>query len=199
MGRDLFFARVEDGAIGGVEEVSRGRFRKNGGEQIVPPGDSLLWGQNMDRTKLMKAGAILLNEHGLHSWEVELRTKTGGRLGGCHYKYRVIELNDFFVDNNSDETVVEILRHEVAHALTPGHNHDSVWRAMAIQLGCTLDRNCRVMAPPGKYKAVCPGCSTVFYKYRKPKYVQGYYCPRCGKEHGKLVFHTGEKWAHPVV
>jgi predicted amidophosphoribosyltransferase len=55
------------------------------------------------------------------------------------------------------------------------------------------------MAPPGKYKAVCPTCETVFYKYRKPKYVQGYYCPKCGKELGKLVFHTGEGWASPVV
>jgi predicted SprT family Zn-dependent metalloprotease len=153
----------------------------------------------MDRSKLLEAGANLLSEHSLHTWAVELRAKTGGRLGECHYKYRLVVLNDYYVDNNSDEAVVEILRHEVAHALTPGHKHDAVWRAMALKLGCKLDNDCKIMVQPGKYKAVCPTCEAVFYKYRKPKYVEGYYCPKCGKEHGKLAFHTGETWGSPVV
>jgi len=32
--------------------------------------------------------------------------------------------------------MVNILLHEFAHALTPDHNHDDVWRAMALRIGC---------------------------------------------------------------
>jgi hypothetical protein len=30
----------------------------------------------------------------------------------------------------------DTILHEIAHALTPGHNHDSVWRAKSIEIGC---------------------------------------------------------------
>ncbi len=147
----------------------------------------------MNSTKLMEEAAVLLKKHNLLDWSVELRPHTGFRLGGCHYRLRLIALNTFYVANNSEEMVVDTLLHEVAHALTPGHQHDVVWKAMAIQLGCRPDRNAMtgLVLQPGRYKAVCPTCQAIFYKYRKPRYMHiygAYYCLKCGEADGALQF-----------
>ena len=149
----------------------------------------------MDRFKLMEKANDLFDAHKLRHWRIKLRAYTGHRLGGCNYKLLTIILNDFYVANNCEEVVVDTLLHEVAHALTPGHNHDCIWRAMAIQLGCNPDQDWKqgIIVQPGRYTAICPTCSAVFYKYRKPKPLVGYYyCPKCGKEHGTLQFRLTE-------
>ena len=136
------------------------------------PNETPLSGMNS--TKLMEEAAVLLKKHNLLDWSVELRPHTGFRLGGCHYRLHLIALNTFYVANNSEEMVVDTLLHQVAHALTPGHQHDVVWKAMAIQLGCRPDRNAMtgLVLQPGRYKAVCPTCQAIFYKYRKPRYIR---------------------------
>jgi hypothetical protein len=61
---------------------------------------------------------------------------------------------------------------------------------MARKLGC-IPKACSkvgVLVRPGKWQASCPTCARQFHKYRRPKYVAGYYCPSCGKERGQLQF-----------
>ena len=52
--------------------------------------------------------------------------------------------------------------HEIAHALTPGHNHDHVWQAKAVSIGCDGERYYRggkTFAKEKKeYKAICESC-----------------------------------------
>lgn len=152
---------------------------------------------NMNTDKLLAEGAALLLKHQLFHWRLELKKHTGSRLGSCDYKVFIIVLNGFYVANHSEEMVLDTLRHEVAHALTPGHQHDNVWKAMAVQLGCRPEAHWKtgIILNPGKYKAVCPSCQVTFYKYRKPRYLHlkgAYYCPECGEEDGAFNFQRNE-------
>ena len=93
----------------------------------------------MDRFKITKKAHDLFDTHKLRHWKFEILPVD--QLGGCYYDKLTIILDTFYVDNNYEELVYDTLLHEVAHALTPGHQHDHIWRAMAIQLGCDPDQN----------------------------------------------------------
>lgn len=152
----------------------------------------------MDSKKLREEAARLFEQHGLLHWKFDLRRQTGYRLGGCNYRKKTIVVNGFYAEHNGDEMVIDTLLHEIAHALTPGHKHDAVWKAMAVRIGCRPDQHWKKNAviQLGRYTATCPKCRAVFHKYRRPKYIQGYYCPICGKEHGRLNFQEQEGGNH---
>ena len=146
----------------------------------------------MDRSRLIAVAAELFEQHGLaaRGWLLEFRSYAH-RLGCCSSRKRVIALNDYYAENNTEPPVIDTLLHEIAHALVgASHGHGPIWKAMARKLGCTPEACSKkgVLIRPGNYQATCPTCRRWFYKYRRPKYVVGYYCPSCGKERGRLVF-----------
>ena len=62
------------------------------------------------------------------------------RAGACHAPRRLVTVSRQFALEAPWEEVVDTVIHEVAHALTPGHNHDRVWQAAAKGLGGTARR-----------------------------------------------------------
>jgi hypothetical protein len=67
------------------------------------------------------------------------------------------------------------------------HLHDDVWKACAIQIGANPSYGLRkVKLPEGRYKAVCPTCGKIFYKYRKNKWINDTF--RCSCKEGKFKF-----------
>lgn len=143
----------------------------------------------MNVDELIEEGQKLLSTHNLGGWIVKVED-IGQLLGQCDYKKQTIVVGDYYLHNNPTDMVRDTLRHEVAHALTPGHNHDAVWRAMAAMLGA-VPRACYKNAkmPLGKFVASCPKCTRVYSKNRL-HYKDGYYCKDCGKDHGILKFST---------
>jgi predicted SprT family Zn-dependent metalloprotease len=130
--------------------------------------------------ELAKAKAITLEMIEKHCPEYGFRWNNKKRaLGTCDYVDKKIELSRHTVRINDEEMIRDIIIHEVAHALTYGHHHDSVWRAKAIELGGSGTRRSEnAKSVKGKYQFTCKDCGYVSYMYRKPKSTR-VCCGRC--------------------
>jgi predicted SprT family Zn-dependent metalloprotease len=148
------------------------------------------------RTRLVRVRALahdLLRTHGLLDWSFGCnRRKT--EMGVCLYDPKRIELSVYFVVLNDDETILDTLLHEIAHALTgPGHGHDGLWKRMCHQVGARPERlSYEARMPEGRWQAVCAGCGMLHHKHRRPKRMIGWYCRACGRERGKLIWSRQE-------
>ena len=94
------------------------------------------------------------------------------RFGYCSWKKKIISLSKHLVLMNDEPQVIDTILHEIAHALTPKQNHNRVWRAKAIEIGCNGDRcydSNVVEKPKGKYVYQCPMCKKKFYYHRRNK------------------------------
>ena len=78
-----------------------------------------------------------LIECGLTDWHVRLTTDmTKGFLGLCSHKDKAIILSAQHIDIHDVKMVKNTINHEIAHALTPGHSHDDIWKTKAKECGC---------------------------------------------------------------
>jgi predicted SprT family Zn-dependent metalloprotease len=126
----------------------------------------------------------LMKKHGLVAmgWTFKF-DNAKSRFGVCRYRSRVIGLSAPLTLLNDEAQVVDTILHEIAHALTPRHHHDAVWRAKAIEIGCNGERcysSADVNTPKGSYEAVCPCCKHTHAKFKKPKIGREASCGKCG-------------------
>lgn len=80
------------------------------------------------------------------------------RAGQCNYTYRRISLSEPLFAHFDESAATLVILHEVAHALTPGHGHDRVWRAKCIAIGGDGKRCCDEVAAAkaiAKYEIKC--------------------------------------------
>ena len=66
-------------------------------------------------------------------------------FGMCSYQrgnptYFIITISKPLAELNDDETVKQVVLHEIAHALTPGHGHDTTWKQKCLELGGNGER-----------------------------------------------------------
>lgn len=104
--------------------------------------------------------------YGLEGWTFEFdRAKT--RAGLCNYAKKRITISWHFLTNPqvSEGIIVDIMKHELAHALTPGHGHNDVWKMVAQSLGCTGNRCCPAFSTP-KYVGRCACHGKVVTRHR---------------------------------
>jgi hypothetical protein len=120
----------------------------------------------------------LLKYYKLRGWRCQLNSLSRNINGRCYYNIKVIELSTFLIQYGDEHEINDVILHEIAHALTPNHAHDEVWRAKAIELGSTGERYSRVFAPY-KYTAKCNICKKV-YGRNKPA-VNSLVCSSCVK------------------
>ena len=114
----------------------------------------------------------LMRQHGLiqKGWCFDF-DQAKRRFGVCNYTLKEIRLSAPLTKINDETQVRDTILHEIAHALTPGHGHDSVWKAKCVEIGCRPERcyteeNTTVIA--GKYRAVCGGCGQVHNRHKIP-------------------------------
>lgn len=126
---------------------------------------------------------------GLGDWSFRFnRSKTN--MGLCRFGPKVIELSRHFVACNGVELIRDTLLHEIAHALVgPGHGHDTAWKRKCLEVGARPERlSCEAAMPEGRWRARCGGCGMLHHRHRRPKRLHGWFCCRCGPQHGKLAW-----------
>src|SRR5258708_23309408 len=97
----------------------------------------------MTRQEATHVTRSLLDKHGLPDWHIRLATDlTRPWLGKCSYSDKTIFLNAFHIDTHPSEEVDNTIRHEIAHALTPAHQHDEIWQSKAKEMGCSNNMPC---------------------------------------------------------
>lgn len=130
------------------------------------------------------------------------------RFGCCRYKTNRFtgEVHDFRItisyplaSRNDWEVVKRTVLHEIAHARTPNHGHDAIWRRECRLIGGDGERCYRnteqggdVVALPFKYIGVCPVCGVKFHRNRLTQGARtGYHCrssaPIVWRENGVRV------------
>ncbi len=127
----------------------------------------------MDYFKLCRE---LMTQHGMGpEWKVKQLNSKKTR-GHCNIRSKVIGLSKHLLANDPESSVRNTILHEIAHALTPGHHHDAVWKAKALEIGCNGQR-CgeQIQNIQTKYAAKCgQGCE---FKYcRQPKTLERKRC-----------------------
>ena len=123
----------------------------------------------MDPEQARDLAYTLMTRHGLGSWTFAF-DRAKRRFGACNYTTRTISLSRTLTLLNDPAAVTETLLHEIAHALTPGANHGSVWRAKCRELGVSAQR-CytaeEVAQPPSRYLLVCDTCGLEVPRHRR--------------------------------
>jgi predicted RNA-binding Zn-ribbon protein involved in translation (DUF1610 family) len=102
--------------------------------------------------------------HGLTNYRF-LFNRSIRNFGTCNNTLREITLSKVLVEMNDEERVLRTLLHEIAHALTPHHGHDNVWKRKCIEIGGDGIR-----------------CYSVKDTVCLPKRGITYVCPKCGDE-----------------
>mgnify|MGYP000872517755 FL=1 len=124
----------------------------------------------------------LLDHHGLKEWGFHFDEGTR-RAGCCRFDRKTISLSLAFAVAGAEAQIEETLLHEIAHALVGrNHHHDALWRAKAVEIGCS-GRRChdfRFASP--RYIVHCENRCWVTTAERRTK---GGVCRRC---RGALVY-----------
>ena len=96
-------------------------------------------------------------------------TDSKSYYGLCYSNKRLITLSTTLTLLNTEAQFTDTLLHEIAHALTKGHNHDKIWKQKAIEIGCNGERcyDNKVILPQAKYTFECPNCKKISRRYRK--------------------------------
>ncbi|MBQ6668578.1 MAG: SprT-like domain-containing protein [Deltaproteobacteria bacterium] len=130
------------------------RLRKEDGDGTLSgEGQSERDSERLDFVRGL--AAELFVQHNLVDWRFTFDRATR-RAGSCCHTDRTITLAYEFARQAPDAELRETLLHEIAHALVgPRHNHDAVWRAKALAIGCSGQRCHSISFTPPRYVVTC--------------------------------------------
>ncbi|MCD4527124.1 SprT-like domain-containing protein [Nocardioides sp. cx-173] len=146
----------------------------------------------MQLAEAARLGRSLLDEHGLHDWELVF-DRAKRRAGICREAERRIGLSAPLTQVHSEEDVRDTILHEIAHALVGArHGHDRVWKATARRIGCSGERLISADTPgvDGAWVGVCAAGHRVT-RHRRPQRPMA--CATCSRAFDPAHLFT---WTH---
>lgn len=124
----------------------------------------------------------LLKTHGLKRWSFTFDHSTR-RAGCCYFRDKLITVAFNLAANGNLEDIRDTILHEIAHALVGRkHHHDEVWKAKALEIGCSGERTHKLQFSKPRWSVTCENrCWTHTAQQRNSKLI----CRKCG---AKLVY-----------
>lgn len=97
-------------------------------------------------------------------------------FGVCNYEYKEIQLSRVTTEHETEEHVLNTIRHEIAHALAgSAAGHGPIWKRYAVMVGAkpkarskSSEETQKVIAESIKYVMVCPEGEVVKTYLRTP-------------------------------
>ena len=132
---------------------------------------------HMGRADAVRITQDLLQQYGLNGWHITFSTSRR-KAGTCNYSRRVITLSAPLMAQRTWIESHNTITHELAHALTPGHNHDQVWASKHRELGGDGARCFEHEDHTAPWLGTCSH-GKVFPKYRAPKHPDAEYRCKC--------------------
>lgn len=131
----------------------------------------------------------LIVKHGVGNYDIKMvqRCKKRITIARCNRKSEYFEFVIHYATHLTDTDFIELILHEIAHALTPGHGHDRVFRNMCYRIGghpaATSNFQYAVKTAPSylqkkvNYIYKCPVCPSEMKTTKKLK--RTYSCAEC--------------------
>ena len=132
----------------------------------------------------------LMSKHNLNDWR--LKWNDSKRMFGyCSYTHHAIYLSKLLTELNEEREIIDVILHEIAHALAPiTEHHGKVWKNIARDIGCNATRcyGKEVIEPKKPYTVSCKYGHT-FQSDRKPRHRRILACHICCNKfnHGKFA------------
>jgi predicted SprT family Zn-dependent metalloprotease len=158
-----------------------------------PAGENSETGMKRSEKELnaiVQLAQTLMQRHRLNQWSFQFDNGMR-RAGCCHFDKHVISLSYEFARHAPEEAIQDAILHEIAHVLVgKEHNHDAVWQAKAIEIGCSGNRCHDLQFTPPRYIVTCENHCWVGTAERRRRNVV---CQHC---HGKIMYmtYTEERW-----
>lgn len=125
-------------------------------------------------------------------WSYELSGRLKRVAGQTRYNQEKLVFSKMFIQYHDEADVKLVILHELAHVLTEGHHHDSVWKAMCKKIGgdgqrCYDARQNDYAQKTAKYEIICPNCGKVCgYRQKRAKSVSA--CKDCCLKYNNGIF-----------
>jgi hypothetical protein len=113
---------------------------------------------------LKRLAKDLFSAYNIREWNFTF-DRAKARAGACDYGTKTISLSIHFVSNPKTTRyhLHDVLLHEIAHALTPDHDHDNVWKETAKSIGCSGRMYAPHFASEPRFRIRCP-CKSVDFR-----------------------------------
>ena len=95
----------------------------------------------------------------LTNWSLQKKSMLD-KIGFCDYNHRLIVISSIFMRGATCnyKKVKQALMHEIAHALTPGHQHNQTWKQVCEKIGGDTRLKGTVDMPGRNWSLYCLKC-----------------------------------------